>query len=479
MVFMRFMVQAVGVVAVCALPAVMTTRLNAQTVPGMTATSAANLAGRPPAAQQSPLQKLVDRAESGALIEVTAGEYVGDLFIDRSVRLVGKGRPRLLGSGAGSVVLVRADDVTIEGFEIDGRAGGSVDADAAGIHVAAKRVVIRDCHIVRSLFGIYLREADGATVVDTTVDGNRDLEPGDQGSGIHLWNTQGFTLRGNRIHDSRDGFYLQNSAHGRVTHNIVSDVRYGLHYMYSDNNVFEDNTFERSAAGAALMYSKHLVFRRNRFVHNRGFASVGLLMQGCDDVIAEDNLIDDNARGIFIEGTHRDVFRRNVIANADVALVIYDSVAQCRFEGNAFVGNLSPLQLVGRRTDTVFEGNYWSDDTSADVDGDGIRDEPYRVSSVFDHLRGNLTAADLFAQGLAADVLARAERTFPVLEPVSVADARPLARPPVLVDVPAAMPGSGTSGAPWAAAGCGLAMAGGLAVLFLGRRRPSFAAVPS
>ena len=72
--------------------------------------------------------------------------------------------------------------------------------------------------------------------------------------------------------------------------------------MFSDDNVFEDNVFENGAAGAALMYSNRLTFRRNRFVRNRGFASVGLLLKACDDVVAEDNLIADNARGIFLEG---------------------------------------------------------------------------------------------------------------------------------------------------------------------------------
>ena len=64
----------------------------------------------------------------------------------------------------------------------------------------------------------------------------------------------------------------------------------------------------------------------------------------------------------------------------------------------------------------MFDGNYWSDNGEPDLDGDGGRDRPYRLSNVFDHLRGNLTAADLFAQGLGADVLAAAERTFPVLD---------------------------------------------------------------
>jgi nitrous oxidase accessory protein len=240
--------------------------------------------------------------------------------------------------------------------------------------------------------------------------------------------------------------------------------------MYSDDNVFEDNLFEHSAAGAALMYSTRITFRRNRFLHNRGFASVGLLLQACDQVMAEDNLVADNARGVFLEGGRANVFRRNRIALSDVAVVLYDSSRANRFESNAFVGNLSPLQLVGRRTDTRFDANYWSDHDALDLDGDGVADRPYRLSSVFDHLRGNLTAADLFAQSLGASVLSAAERVFPVLEPVPVVDEHPLARPPALPDVPAP-PASPARAGGWGIAGSIAGLGFGGAVLWSGRRR--------
>ena len=234
--------------------------------------------------------------------------------------------------------------------------------------------------------------------------------------------------------------YIQSSTHGLAKGNRARDLRYGLHYMFSDDNMFEDNTFENGAAGAALMYSRRITFRRNRFLHNRGFASVGLLLKACDDVLAEDNLIADNARGVFLEGSYRNVLRRNVIAMADQAIVLYDSAHENVFEGNAFLANLTPLYLVGRRTDTRVDGNYWSDHGEPDLDGDGIADRPYRLSNVFDHLRGNLTAADLFARGFAASALGAAERAFPVLDPVPVVDARPLARAPHLPAVPLAPP---------------------------------------
>ena len=320
--------------------------------------------GRPTAAEVSPLQARVDAAAPGATVVVEAGDYAGDVMVDRPLRLVGRGRPRLLGSGGGSVVRVRADDVTIEGFDIDGRGGGDLGRDSSGVHVAARRVRVRDCRISNALFGIYLREADGSAVEGCQVRGIPGKEPGEKGSGIHVWNTVGFRFEGNELADVRDGFYIQSSSKGTIVSNVARDLRYGLHYMFSDDNVFEDNVFENGAAGTALMYSRRIVFRRNSFLHNRGFASVGLLFKTCDDVLAEDNLIADNARGIFIEGSYRNVFRRNVVAESDAAIVLYDSSAENRFEGNSFVSNLTPLTLVGTRTDTLFAGTTGPTTTS-------------------------------------------------------------------------------------------------------------------
>jgi nitrous oxidase accessory protein len=441
------------------------------------------LEGRPRPEHTSPIQARIDRAAPGDVIVVESGTYDGDLTIDRSVTVIGRGRPLLRGSGTGSVVRIRAADVRIEGFDIDGRGGGDLGRDASGIHVAAPRATIADCSIRQCLFGIYLREAPGATVERSRIRGIPGKDPGETGSGIHVWNTTGFRLTGNEIVDVRDGIYIQSSTNGVVRDNHARDLRYGLHYMFSDDNVFEGNTFENGAAGTALMYSRRITFRRNRFLRNRGFASVGLLLKACDDVTAEDNLIADNARGVFLEGSYRNAFRRNVIAMSDQAIVLYDSSHENVFEGNAFVANFTPLSLVGRRTDTRFEGNYWSDHREPDLDGDGIAERPYRLSDVFDHLRGNLTAADLFARGPAATALGAAERAFPALEPVPVIDPRPLARPPRLPGVaPAGADDRGDpEGGPstrrsTAQRGGGIGISGllvavGLSVLAAGRRR--------
>jgi nitrous oxidase accessory protein len=451
--------------------------LIAQTPAAMEAVAAGALEGRPAPAAASPLQARIDAAAPGSVIEIPSGTYQGDLFIDRTVSLIGRGRPRLVGSGTGSVILVRAVGVLIEGVDIDGRSGGSLDRDSSGIHVAAHGVTIRDVQIANALFGVYLREADAATLERVTIQGVRGKPAGEQGSGIHVYHTKTFRLIANEVRDMRDGIYIQSADGGIVQKNVTARLRYGVHYMYSDDNLFEDNLFEDGAAGAAIMYSKRVTFRRNKFLRNRGFASVGLLLKDCTALVAEDNVIADNARGLFVEGAVDNIFRRNLIAVSDVALVLFASNVRTVFEGNAFLANQSPLELVGRRTDTTFDGNYWSDAVEPDLDGDGIRDRPYRISSVFDHFRGNLTAAELFARGPAARALGAAERAFPVLSITKVQDRRPLVRPP---DFSASLRRSpltvGATLSPDRSVDRGvvlsaLAVTAGLGVLFWGRRR--------
>jgi nitrous oxidase accessory protein len=196
-----------------------------------------SLEGRPPAAQLSPLQARLDAAASGAKIEVEPGEYAGDVFVDKPVRLVGRGRPLLLGSGNGSVVRVRADGVTIDGFRIDGRRGGDLSRDSAGVHSSARDTTLRDLEIREALFGIYLREANGATVERCRIRGIPGRDPGEKGSGIHAYNMEGFRFEQNEVVDVRDGLYLQNASKGTLRGNVARDVRYGLHYMFSDDNV--------------------------------------------------------------------------------------------------------------------------------------------------------------------------------------------------------------------------------------------------
>ena len=93
------------------------------------------------------------------------------------------------------------------------------------------------------------------------------------------------------------------------------------------------------------------------------------------------------------------------------------------------------------------------------------------VAKMIDHslLQPNLTAADLFARGPAASALATAEQALPVLDPIPVVDAHPLAHAPRLDAVPTALPAGSPDGGSTAPAGL-LFLTIGVGVFALGRR---------
>lgn len=368
-------------------------------------------------------------AQSGDTIRVEAGTYTGQFVIDKSVVLEGVGKPVLRGTGQGSVVIVTADNCTIKGFVIE-HSGGDLQAEDSGLLLRSNHNTVEDNELRDVLYGIYLYHAAQNVIRRNTVRGRIALEVGSRGAGLHIWNSPDNVIEENTITEARDGMYIQSSHRNAIRRNRAMHLRYGLHYMNSDDNRFDDNVFSENVAGAAIMYSKRIEFRRNAFIHNRGFSSFGILFQDCDEMRAEDNLIINNATGIFLEALRRSTFRRNLIAENDLALQIFSSSSDNVFAENNFIENLSPLQIVGRQANTKWNearrGNYWSDYDGYDLDGDGIGDVAHKVQNVFEYLEGNYPRLRLYLSSPAAQALATAEKTFPILKGSNEADGAPL-----------------------------------------------------
>jgi nitrous oxidase accessory protein len=377
------------------------------------------------------IQVAIAAANAGDAIQVEGGVYVGQIILDKPVVLEGVGKPILRGAGRGSVVVIAADRCTIRGFVIE-HSGGDLQAEDSGLLLKSNDNLVEANELRDVLYGIYLYGAARNMIRGNTVRGRAELEAGERGAGLHMWNSPDNLIEDNVITEARDGMYIQSSHRNTVRRNRVSRLRYGLHYMNSDDNKFDDNVFEYNVAGAAIMYSKRIEFRRNAFLHNRGFSSFGILFQDCEDNLAEDNFIVDNATGIFMEALRRTVFRRNVIAENDLALMAYSNSEDNLFAANDFVENLSPLRIVGKRAGARWDergrGNYWSDYGGYDLDGDGVGDVAHKVQNVFEYLEGNYPRLRLYLNSPAAQALAAAEKTFPVIKGSAETDAAPLAR---------------------------------------------------
>jgi nitrous oxidase accessory protein len=384
-----------------------------------------------PADQFQSIQKAVDHAQSGDVIEVRAGVYNENVVIDKQLSLIGIDRPVLHGSGSGSVVVITADASVLRGFRVE-HSGGDLQTEDSGILLKSSNNQIEQNELTDILYGIYFYRSHGNTVRSNTISGRKEIAAGERGAGLHLWDSPNNIIEDNTISFMRDGLYIQSCNGNQIRRNHVSNLRYGVHYMFSDGNVFEDNFFENNVAGAAIMYSNHIEFRRNAFVHNRGFSSFGILFQECNELIAENNFIIDNATGIFMEALRRTRFRGNVIAQNDVGMQMFSNADENVFTGNNFVENLITLQLIGKSTTTRWSengsGNFWSSYDGYDMNEDGRGDVPQRVQDIFEYLAGNHPRLQIYLDSPAAKALAVAERTFPVLKGSQEIDPAPLMR---------------------------------------------------
>ena len=373
----------------------------------------------------------IKAACAGDTIQVRSGNYSEAIVIDKTLALEGLDKPVIRGE-SGSVITVLADRCTIRGFVVE-HSGGDLQTEDSGILLKSGANVIEDNELRDVLFGIYLYSSGENTIRRNKICGRAWLDLGDRGSGLHFYNSPANTIEDNVILEARDGMYIQNSPHNVICRNRVTNLRYGLHYMYSDRNKFEENVFANNVAGAAIMYSNGLEFRRNAFIHNRGFSSFGILFQDCNDCLAEDNFIVDNATGLFMEAIRRSTFRANVIAENDVAIEMFSSADGNTFTENNFVENLSPLHVIGKSTTTRWmengRGNFWGDSQGFDGDGDGIEDVPHKVQNVFEYMEGNYPRLRIYLNSPAAQALAVAEKTLPVLRGSSEIDRAPLSRP--------------------------------------------------
>jgi nitrous oxidase accessory protein len=345
-------------------------------------------------------------AADGDVIEVHAGVYREDLIVDKQLTILGVDRPRLIGTGIGTVVTIRAPRCELSGFAIEGSGTGESNAMDAGVQVTSNGNRIIDNIFHRVFYGIVVWNAMRNEIADNEIHGLRDLPFGQRGDGIYLFRAPENFVARNRISGERDAIYFQYAPRGRAVDNMASDSRYALHDMFSDDTVIARNTFRDSAVGANIMNSRRIKLERNRFLRNRGVPGVGLTLKDCDDSVVCENTIGQNARGLLLDGSSTNRFERNAFRDNDTAVTLFSSAERNAFGGNEFANNWSDVVLSGRDSGTRWSidgrGNFWSRYRGFDFDGDGVGEAAHPVLGAFERIEGSTPAARLFLRSPAA-----------------------------------------------------------------------------
>lgn len=375
------------------------------------------------------LAAALERARPGDTITITAGTYPTANATVRTPRLLirGAGWPVLDGQGRDEILIIAADDVTVEGIRFRG-AGVNMTRDQAAVKV----IEVAGCRIVNdrfegNFFAVYLQRARGCTVSGNLIQGTGHDEVRN-GNGIHLWNATEVVIDSNTISGHRDGMYLEFARNVRATGNrSTGNRRYGLHFMFSDDCAYHGNRFDANGAGVAVMYSRGVELVDNGFTRASGPSAYGLLLKEIRDSRIEGNDFAGNTVALYVEGASRNSFRTNAFRENGWGVRLLASSEENSFVDNTFAGNSFDVTTNGRSNSNRFEGNRWDRYDGYDLDRDGVGDVPFRPVRRFALLVEEHEPAILLLRSPFADLLDLAEAVLPVLTPETLVDARPVA----------------------------------------------------
>ncbi|MEX0991250.1 MAG: NosD domain-containing protein [Actinomycetota bacterium] len=418
---------------------------------------------------------MIDSARPGDMVHIPAGTYRGTAIVTTpGITLHGMGAV-IDGDGAGTILVIRADDVTVYGLRIRDTGIGPVGSPSA-IWVEGDRARIEDVVVEDAYIGIAIRGASDAIVEDSTVSGLRDAAVTDaghatgetsatgsdassgstRGDGISLWNARNTQIIGNQIDAVRDGIYLSYGDGITLSGNHITGSRYAVHDMYALNLALEGNRFERNLAGAVLMYGGPVRLEENAFLASRSPSTgYGLLIKDADRITAVGNTIAGNRVGIHVENAGATMggtafLEGNTIAFNEIGVDFAPSASETTFTRNNFVENtLQVLTSDGERIPGVSWsqdgiGNYWSSYRGYDADGDGVGDMAFTDAGVVESIVGRDPDLQVFASGPGFRLLGSLENRWASAEP-AISDPSPLAAPFDPAIQPVAEPGSAAS----------------------------------
>jgi parallel beta-helix repeat protein len=210
--------------------------------------------------------------------------------------------------------------------------------------------------------GIYLRDScNNNTLTDNTVNSNND-------NGIHLYSSSNNNLTGNTANSNGNGIYLDYSSTNTLTNNIASNNAYGIYLRHgSNNNNLTGNTASNNTYGIWLRGPSSTNTLTNNTASNN--YDYGIYLLGSDTNNLTGNTVSNNNWGIYLESSStNNLIYNNYFRNT---LNAYD-------DGNNR-WNITKTAGTNILGGSYLSGNYWSDYTGEDTDGDGLGDTPYDI----------------------------------------------------------------------------------------------------
>ena len=341
-----------------------------------------------PDSEENPIQATIDRAREGDRIIIKSGHYLENINITKKLALIGldtgEGRPVVDADEMGSAVIISADGVVFEGFEVT--KSGRLWKDA-GIKVISKNCIIRDNDISRNYYGIVLDGSGGDSILKNSVCSN-DV-------GISIYTSQRCTIaENNACNNTFGGILLSKASNNSIRNNNASLNQWaGIILGESSNNSITNNIARYNEnEGIWLLRSTCNTIRGNKVRYNYIFG-IRLLYSTRNAVSS--NTARDNLDGVSLESSNGNIIAGNNLSYNDFGLYADNSFNNRIYMNNiinngknAYSWNSTNYWNSTDRLIYVYRGvpyrrhlgNHWSGYFGCDDFGDGLGDSPQTIS---------------------------------------------------------------------------------------------------
>jgi parallel beta-helix repeat protein len=221
--------------------------------------------------------------------------------------------------------------------------------------------------------GVYLGSSSNNSVFGNNITEN-NLD------GIRLYHSSNNTISGNNMTNNGYGMRLFYSSSNRLTGNSMADNEYnfgvgdGVGLSDFVNDVDVSNTVD----GKPIHY---WISERNMSVPLvAGYVS----LVNCTGITVKNLNLTGNVQGLLLVSTTNSTIAKSSITNNRDGIRVEDS-SNNKLHHNNFKDNIQQVYIPTPGYANVWDdgypsgGNYWSDYTGADADGDYIGDTPYVV----------------------------------------------------------------------------------------------------